>query len=368
MRMLVAATVVLLAPAADAAPSFDCAKASSPVEKLICADAGLAAADSSLAAGYTKLIAAHADLKDALRNSQRQWLGERANCVTGKREAQIACLKQRFGERQAKLAGSSLLACAKPVLTGAAFTLRCAAPNSPLHLTAVVTGKKGEYDAELAKLAITANGKTGTFVLKDASIPFEALTGAVELIDVNFDGFDDVKLAVSSSAGPNMGYAYWLYAPKTGGFTASDVGDQLSGFDVMPDAKTRTIAVSGRSSCCSWNSTTYSWRGAKLHATASSDTMSFSPVALPGVDAPATLCGSQTKHFNEAGLITRVDFELDSVKDYTPGGDNLCEKQDLAAQGKLLDKLSANTKGFRLDAKDPYHFTVTFDKPRKDGD
>jgi len=188
------------------------------------------------------------------------------------------------------------------------------------------------------------------------------------LMDVNFDGYADIKLATSTSAGPNMGYDYWLYEPKTGVFRATKLGEQLSGFDVMLDAKTKTINVNGRSSCCSWNITTYAWRGSALQAVESSDTLSFSPVALPGFDPTATLCGSQTKHFNDAGLVTRVDFELDSVKDFTPGGDNICDKPQLTAQGTLLDKLTANAKGFRVEAKDKYHFTVTFDKARKDGD
>lgn len=349
--------------------SFDCAKAATPVEKLICSDAVLGAADAGLAALYKTIVAAHPDYAAGLRDGQRAFLATRTPCLTGNHEAQIACVKQRYQQRMSELQGPGLVACAKPKLAGAAFTMTCIAPNSPLKLTLTLTGKKTDSDAVLTALMIAkTGGAPQTFKLADSQIFFDSLTSAVEAMDVNFDGFEDVKLATSTSAGPNMGYDYWLYVPKTGQFTATTLGEQLSGFDVVPDAKTKTITVTGRSSCCSWNSTTYAWRGSKLHATQLSDTMSFTPVALPGFDASATLCGSQTKHFNEAGLMTRVDFELDSVKDFAPGGDAICEKPALVAQGKLLDKLKASAKGFRVDAKDAYRFTVTFDTPRKDGD
>lgn len=356
MRIILAA-VVLLAPAAAAAPSFDCAKAATPVEKLICADSGLSAADAALAASYTTLTAAHPDLKDSLRDGQRQWLSARSTCLDGKRAAQIACLKQHYSERQAALTGPTLVACAKPVMAGTNFTLRCVAPNSPAHLTAVVSGKKGEYDAELAKLTLTANGKTASFALSDASIPFDILTSAVELMDVNFDGFDDVKLTTSTSAGPNMGYGYWLYMPKTGGFAESDAGAQLSGFDVTPDAKTKTIAVSARGSCCDWVRAVYAWKGSTLLMRSDTDSGQFSALDIPGYDGQ--ICGSSTRHHDDQGRITRIDLELGATEDAD------CDKDVLKAQAKLLDSLKSKAKGYRIDAKDAKHFAIVFAPPRK---
>ena len=371
MRIALLTVFAAAFSAAGAAPhaSFDCAKAASPVEKLVCSDEGLAALDVQMAAVFGKLVAANPANAPDLRSDQRAWLLQRTQCLDGtQRTTQLTCLKEHYQNRMALLQSNAFVVCGKPVLTGKTFALTCTALNNSLGLSFVLSGKKADTDAALTKLyVIKAGAKPQDFKL-EGQIFFDGLSSALELTDVNFDGFADIKLATSTSAGPNMGYDYWLYEPKAGAFRATKLGDQLSGFDVIPDPKTKTIKVSGRSSCCSWNNTTYAWLGGALHAVDSSDTMSFSPVALPGFDPTATFCGSQTKHFNDAGLVTRVDFELDSVKDFTPGGDNTCDKPQLTAQGKLLDSLTANPKGYRVDAKDKYHFTVTFDKPRKEAD
>lgn len=73
------------APVASAVrPSFDCAKASSNVETMICSDSILARADVALADAYSKLIAAHrresGDL-DAHRLTQQGWIKSRNECL-----------------------------------------------------------------------------------------------------------------------------------------------------------------------------------------------------------------------------------------------------------------------------------------------
>ena len=61
--------------------AFDCGKAQTKVEKVICADPKLKAADDAMAASYDKLRAtADAAAKDALRISQLRWIAQRENC------------------------------------------------------------------------------------------------------------------------------------------------------------------------------------------------------------------------------------------------------------------------------------------------
>jgi len=369
MRFLLLAVVAAGFSIPAGAAGFDCAKAKAPMEKLICSDSGLSSADGTLAAAYSKLAAANAEYLPGLKDGQRIWLSQRGECLDSKqRSVQITCLSDHYRQRLAVLEGGELVACAKPRQTGNAFALACAALNNKLGLSFTLAGQKTDSDATLTKLSVAkTGGKPQDFAI-DGTIPFDSLSTALELVDVNFDGFGDIKLTTQSSAGPNMGYGYWLYAPKAGQFEASTIGDQLSGFDIIPDPKSKTITATGRSSCCSWNSTTYGWSGNTLRTRSSSDTMSFSPASQLGLDASETLCGSQTKHFNDAGLLTRIDLELDSVTDFDPKGDNLCDKQQLTAQGGLLAKLKAKAKGYRLDAKDPYHFSLTFDLPQKNTD
>jgi uncharacterized protein YecT (DUF1311 family) len=77
MKLLVALATALLAPTLHAA-SFNCAKASSKVEKAICASPAMGRLDDDIAAAYT---AARADLDDKWRprllRSQREWLAQR---------------------------------------------------------------------------------------------------------------------------------------------------------------------------------------------------------------------------------------------------------------------------------------------------
>lgn len=86
---------VLLALAFAAAPasaaSFDCAKAATPAEKMICSDAALSALDEQLNKSYRAAIARTGN-KALLREWQRGWLRspELAGCTSA------ACMKPLF--------------------------------------------------------------------------------------------------------------------------------------------------------------------------------------------------------------------------------------------------------------------------------
>ncbi|MDZ5649086.1 ankyrin repeat domain-containing protein [Nitrospirillum sp. BR 11828] len=80
MRRLWALAAVLLplsiasvGKAADS-PSFDCAKAASPIEKRICADPGLAARDRQMADAYKRLLDVSGPQHDRVVRNQRMWL------------------------------------------------------------------------------------------------------------------------------------------------------------------------------------------------------------------------------------------------------------------------------------------------------
>jgi len=83
--------------------SFDCTKASTAIEKAICADPALAAADRKLAETYQ---AASAKLSDegrsALRDEQRQWL-KRLRLVCGEATPVGACVVDGYRTRQKDL-------------------------------------------------------------------------------------------------------------------------------------------------------------------------------------------------------------------------------------------------------------------------
>ena len=93
----VALAVLLAAPicVAAATPSFDCAKAATAVEKVVCDDGPLAALDVELARLHR--LAATGKGAEALRSSQAKWRDERNACATAADVA--ACTVRSYVER-----------------------------------------------------------------------------------------------------------------------------------------------------------------------------------------------------------------------------------------------------------------------------
>lgn len=84
-------------------PSFDCSRASTPVERAICADVGLSSLDAKMAKLLRQALAARKNERDSLLSSQRLWLAAReADCRTPT-EGIAACLTRKYEERIAQL-------------------------------------------------------------------------------------------------------------------------------------------------------------------------------------------------------------------------------------------------------------------------
>ncbi|MEO1114760.1 MAG: MliC family protein [Pseudomonadota bacterium] len=120
-RETVLAAFILPAGAALAAePAFDCAKAESSAEELICSNEDLAKLDRTLADVYGKAVAAigtFAD-KDAALNDfkayQRGWIKGRDDCW--KADDELACIKSDYEYRIAEITAKyGLIEGQKPV-------------------------------------------------------------------------------------------------------------------------------------------------------------------------------------------------------------------------------------------------------------
>jgi len=132
----------LLAVASGACPAMalDCARATTPIEKAICADPIAAAADDSMSKAYDALAARlAAPDKAALLISQRRWLKNRADtCSADEGGAEAACLTDRTVARRAYLAG-------EPV----------SGPGAAQAFTPVLiqhVGKPNQYDLDIQAL------------------------------------------------------------------------------------------------------------------------------------------------------------------------------------------------------------------------
>ncbi|MES2036094.1 MAG: hypothetical protein V4466_18150 [Pseudomonadota bacterium] len=102
-RWILAAFLLAAAPApaavsaASAGPSFDCAKAATPVEKAICANPELARLDRQMAAAYAAAVAI-TPTPVSLRAGQRDFLAERSRGDDGQpvKTVNIAQLTERY--------------------------------------------------------------------------------------------------------------------------------------------------------------------------------------------------------------------------------------------------------------------------------
>jgi uncharacterized protein len=72
--------------------SFDCAKASSNVEKMICADPELSALDENLSKVFKEAMKSTDD-KDQLKKDQFAWMKERNKCKA------VKCIKEKYQEK-----------------------------------------------------------------------------------------------------------------------------------------------------------------------------------------------------------------------------------------------------------------------------
>jgi uncharacterized protein YecT (DUF1311 family) len=111
----VAVAILIAAPAlADAAPSFDCSKAQSAAEKLICQDPELAILDRRVSDRYAAALAAARALdagaeeaERTLRARQRGWVSGRDDCW--KADDLRACVEAAYLRREGDLVAEWLL-------------------------------------------------------------------------------------------------------------------------------------------------------------------------------------------------------------------------------------------------------------------
>ncbi len=115
IRTLLVLALLFAFPAlAEEGPSFDCAKAESDAEKMVCGDADLAALDRLVADRYAAALAVAEGLDagaeqavDDLRAYQRGWIKGRDDCW--KAEDLRACVEAAYLRREGELVAQWLL-------------------------------------------------------------------------------------------------------------------------------------------------------------------------------------------------------------------------------------------------------------------
>jgi uncharacterized protein len=89
---------------AQTGPSFDCAKAASPIEKAICGDAGLAKADREMATAYAELqMRLDPPARQDLAADQEYWIVGRNRDCPGSALGLKPCIADAYNDRTAQL-------------------------------------------------------------------------------------------------------------------------------------------------------------------------------------------------------------------------------------------------------------------------
>ncbi len=96
-------------------PSFDCAKAGSEAEKLVCNDPGLAALDRRLADEYDKALNRPGADKSTLQGAQHGWATGRDDCAQAGDVSR--CVRESYQTRIFELRTSDPAVPAPPVVT-----------------------------------------------------------------------------------------------------------------------------------------------------------------------------------------------------------------------------------------------------------
>ena len=107
IRKLIFVLLTLPATGLAASPSFDCTKARSSAEELICADDALAQLDTRMAQTYAQALSAAMDDADTLRASQRGWIKGRDDCW--KADDLRTCVRDAYLLREADLVARWML-------------------------------------------------------------------------------------------------------------------------------------------------------------------------------------------------------------------------------------------------------------------
>jgi len=217
--------------------AFDCTKASSETEKLICSDGGLKQADDDLGRAWRKArdLLGAAEFK-MLRQNQRAWLKTRdARCGYGSDAERIDCLLQQTTQR-------TLIIAAKPKTgpgSGAAM----------VPFASVQAGSKTAYEVEIAGVRFADPVETGQMSFNTQVDDLVKQAPFTEKIDFETPGQLSYNQSITLEyAAPNLVSALvqtWRYdggAHGNSAFSAINVSPQTGvlTFDKLfsPEAKT----------------------------------------------------------------------------------------------------------------------------------
>ena len=157
----------------------------------------------------------------------------------------------------------STFTCVSPSAAGDKAPIVCEGSISPVlpELFFSLAWHMDEFgDRAIDKVEIRRKGEVEPFqVIEDAGSHAAEMipNNGFELIDVNFDGYHDLRLIAEGTAGPNVLYRNWLWQPEDDRFAANAALDEIVSPDFDPD--TQEIVSRWRSSAAEGGVDIYNW-------------------------------------------------------------------------------------------------------------
>ena len=96
----------------------------------------------------------------------------------------------------------------------------------------------------------------------DTQTPWSVQAPGFEALDMNFDGYADIRLVESRPAGPTLPFLHWLYDPASGRFVANLALNELG--SPRPDATTRELVSDWRDSAIRYGTDHHAFQGGQL--------------------------------------------------------------------------------------------------------
>jgi hypothetical protein len=128
-----------------------------------------------------------------------------------------------------------------------------------LFIDSTLTGDSVNYDCVVKSIVVTRlkNNKQIQTILPDENHPSCGLPQNQIFIieDINFDGYNDIRLLQFLPAAPNLPYHYWTYTPTTQRFQRQIALEEIT--SPKFDPKKKLIYSFWRSSCCDHGLSTY---------------------------------------------------------------------------------------------------------------
>ena len=134
-----------------------------------------------------------------------------------------------------------------------------------LLVDSTLTGDSVNYDCVIKSIVVTRlkDGKQIQTIIPDENYPSCGLPQDQIFIieDINFDGFNDIRLLQFLPAAPNLPYYYWTYDPATQKYRRQKALEEITSPEFDPEKK--LIYSFWRGSCCDHGRSTYRYINGK---------------------------------------------------------------------------------------------------------